>query len=338
MGRCIRIALVNNMPDPALARTQRQFFDLLSRAAPELPIKLGLFALSAVPRGDAGRTHLSRHAYRDAADIARLKPDAVIVTGTEPRSAELENEPYWDQLVSLFDWLAEADAGAIFSCLAAQAATLHFDGVRRQPLPEKRFGMFMHVKVCPHPLTESLGPTLTVAHSRCNELPAAALLDRGYRILTVAPDAGADLFVRNGRDRWLFFQGHPEYDSGALGREYLRDVKRYLARERASYPARPANYFDRTGGEEVDAFRLRALAGADPSLIDKFPISACLRAEERGTPSAEIGVIRAWLKNIADAKFGARTQRLTRRSAIPEMQASVRPRGIHLAPLLNAKG
>ena len=48
----LRVALVNNMPDPALEDTESQFFDLLDAAAGELPIHVQLFSLPKIVRGE----------------------------------------------------------------------------------------------------------------------------------------------------------------------------------------------------------------------------------------------------------------------------------------------
>ena len=43
---------------------------------------------------------------------------------------------------------------------------------------------------------------------------------------------------------FVFFQGHPEYESDTLLREYRRDIGRYLRSEAENYPLLPRNYFD----------------------------------------------------------------------------------------------
>src|SRR6516165_6630929 len=45
----VKIALVNNMPDPALEDTELQFFELLEAASGDLPIFVKLCSLPAVP-------------------------------------------------------------------------------------------------------------------------------------------------------------------------------------------------------------------------------------------------------------------------------------------------
>ncbi len=78
-------------------------------------------------------------------------------------------------------------------------------------------------------------------------MPAEALGECGYQILTESHDAGVELFVKERRNRLLFFQGHPEYDTQTLGREYVRDVRRYLHGERETYSQRAALLFQCDG-------------------------------------------------------------------------------------------
>jgi homoserine O-succinyltransferase len=302
--RCVRVGLVNNMPDSALAGTERQFCNVLRTDGSTIPVYVCLFYLPGIPRTDAGRAHLANNLYRSTANLPEAHLDALIVTGTEPRRPNLKDEPYWDAMAELFDWAEREGPPLTLSCLAAHAAVLHFDGIERQRLPQKLFGVFDHVKVEWSTLSEGLGPVLRVAHSRCNEISGQALARCGYQILTQAPDAGVDLFIRQKRNTWLLFQGHPEYDPGALGREFHRDVRRFLLRERDSYPALPENYFGHRETELLARFEARALAGRAETLIEEFPSDVIPRAPAEGWPSPAASVFRLWLQQIVNEKFG----------------------------------
>ena len=60
------------------------------------------------------------------------------------------------------------------------------------------------------------------------------------------PIVQVDTFTREppGQSRFVLFQGHPEYDPGTLGREYLRDMGHFLRSENYERPGMPENYFD----------------------------------------------------------------------------------------------
>jgi homoserine O-succinyltransferase len=199
----------------------------------------------------------------------------------------------------LFDWLDRDGPTAAFSCLAAHAAVLHYDGIERVRLPKKRFGMFEHHTNGHDELTLALPGSFKVAHSRWNEVPADVLGAHGYRILTESADAGVELFATQRRNPMLFFQGHPEYDTQTLGREYLRDVRRYLTGLRDTYPDVPRNYFNMTEKELLDRFRARALRERHEELMSHFPVLAN-RFPMKSTVAGS--VFGAWLKSIAEAK------------------------------------
>ena len=233
------VALVNNMPDAALEATERQFARLVSDSRGELTVRMDLYALSSVPRSFATRRAMASR-YGALADLIAAPPDALIVTGGAPRAAELVDEPYWAELMRLIDW---AHSGAIvatlYSCLAAHAAVLVADGVRRRRLPAKLCGVYGVEVVQRHELTEGLASPL-IPHSRYNGLDAHELADYGYSILTYSKTTGVDYFVKEGATLEAFWQGHPEYEADTLARELRRDWRSFLAG--APPPPLPENY------------------------------------------------------------------------------------------------
>ena len=297
----LKLGIVNNMPDAALLSTARQFLNAIEAATPELRVYVSLHAIPGMPRAEAGRKHLSENAYQDFAALTSADLDAVIVTGTEPKAADLKDEPFWPSLATLFDWIDRDGPSAAFSCLAGHAAVLHYDGIVRERLDKKCFGLFEHAANGHDALTLALPASFKVAHSRWNRVPADALGEKGYRILTESAEAGVELFAKQRRNLLVFFQGHPEYDTQTLGREYLRDVRRYLSGERESYPEVPRGYFNATEKELLDRFRARALKDRDEALMAQFPVLAN-RFPMQAKNSVASAVLGAWLGGIAAAK------------------------------------
>lgn len=177
---CIRIALINNMPDSALEDTELQFFELLDKASDNISVRLTLFSLPNIPRSDKGRQRLSEY-YSGVDELLKHRFDAVIVTGTEPQQPDLRQEPYWSDLVDVFDWAQENTASAVLSCLAAHGGVLHYDGIDRFPLSCKRFGVFHTRTVCRDALTARVGDTMRFPHSRWNEVRADVLTSAWLR-------------------------------------------------------------------------------------------------------------------------------------------------------------
>ncbi len=296
--RPLRIGLVNNMPDAALESTERQFRAMLATASSDRQIELSLYAMPGIPRGEAGEHHLLDLNYRDISELPHAELDGLIVTGTEPRAPDLRQEPYWGAMAGLFDWIAQGGPPVIFSCLASHAAVLHYDGIERQRLPHKRFGVFEHSAVCTDELTQTLAPVVKIAHSRWNEVSADALEARGYQVLTYSREAGVDLFVKRKRNLMLFFQGHPEYDPLSLWREHKRDVRRFLSGELDAYPLMPTGYFSEAETDELMRFKDRAPAERNTELMRDYPspVGRSTSADRRGSA---IGIFRVWLHQIA---------------------------------------
>jgi homoserine O-succinyltransferase len=298
----VHIALVNNMPDMALSRTELQFMDLLQAATDGVPVRLSLYSLPAVPRGERGRQHLAA-SYRPIDDLWQNPPHAIVVSGTEPIHADLRDECYWSSLTGLIDWIDETGVPALFSCLAAHAAVLHCDGIARAPLDAKCFGLFDHEIVAGDPLTDGLPARSWLPHTRWNRVDEQALLHHGYRILSRSESAGVGLFARQRRGLWLFCQAHPEYDGPSLAREYKRDVQRYLRGERADYPDVPHAYFATREIERLAAFRTRALAGKDEEAMAQFPAELAPGPYWDAWRPAAVRMTQNWLHAAAAAPF-----------------------------------
>src|SRR5208283_2909751 len=165
----VNIAFINNMPDAALEDTELQFFDLLDEACGDLLVYLKLYSLTGIPRTDRGQRHLNSF-YDSLDELWQKQFDGVIVTGTEPRQPNLQDEPYWKALVEVFDWAERNTVSAVLSCLAAHASVLHGDGIGRHRLPDKQFGVFDFTKTANHPLTSGIGDRVRFSHSRWNEV------------------------------------------------------------------------------------------------------------------------------------------------------------------------
>lgn len=255
----LHIGLVNNMPDMAMRATELQFARLLKDAAHNFDVRLHLFAMPEIVRGGTAASRMEGF-YADVATLPEAGMDALIITGAEPQAGTLEQEPYWQALTELIDWAEKGTISTLFSCLAAHAAVLHLDGIARRPLPKKLSGVFTSLRAGDDPLLAGLPARGATPHSRRNGVLESDLARRNYRVLSRLTDGSADIFMREGRSRFIFFQGHPEYGAETLGREYLRDVGRFLRGE-GERPVIPENYFDR-----VTENALQALAGRDAAI------------------------------------------------------------------------
>jgi homoserine O-succinyltransferase len=322
----IVVGLVNNMPDAALHATERQFLDLLSAASGVRTVRLRLLHVPEVPRGDAGRAHVGQH-YETVAQLGDGDQlDGLIVTGTEPRARRLEDEPYWPALARLADRVEDRAVPTVWSCLAAQVAVLRADGIVRRPFDRKLSGVFDCVRAAEHPITAGFPPRWRVPQTRRNDLPEAELAASGYQVLSRLPDAGADVFAREGRSLQLFVQGHPEYDPRALCREYKRDIERYLTGAQDAYPDPMRGYFEAPVASALEAFRARALRTRAPALMLELPAALAGWEPAHDWREPAVRLYANWLTHVSARKD--RGDALARRRP-----AAGRPHALGATPL-----
>jgi homoserine O-succinyltransferase/O-acetyltransferase len=303
--QCLDIGLVNNMPDSALAGTERQFRSLLEAASGSMVVRLTFYAMPDVPRSDAGRRYVSSYCVLD--ELWDRPLDGLIITGTEPHAADLTEEPYWTSLTQLLQWAECNTFSTVCSCLAAHAAVLCIDGIQRRRLDVKRCGVFDCERVHEHPLTTGAPRRWRMPHSRWNELPEDALRSSGYCVLSRSEAAGVDVFVKQRHSLFVFFQGHPEYGAVTLMREYRRDIQRFLRRESDTYPTMPQGYFDAETLAVLRALRERALAHREQEIMQDFPDALATRSVANTWSLDAARIYRNWLSYMADRKSRERT-------------------------------
>lgn len=296
----LEIGLVNNMPDSALEATESQFSNLLANAAGQIDVRLRLYSLPEIVRGDAARRRIADH-YCDLKDLWDSDLDALIVAGTEPRHPDLRQEVYWSNLTALIEWARTRTLSSIWSCLAAHAAVLYLDGIAREPLASKCCGVYGH-DVIPHPLTAGLAAPQRTPHSRWNSLSRSALEEHGYLVLTNSALAGVNLFVKPLGSLFVFWQGHPEYDDRSLLKEYQRDVQRFLRRERDTYPNMPYGYFSAAAAQRMSAFEHRARSAPSEDLVSEFPFEFASAELKNTWRTGAIQAYENWLNVLLEAQ------------------------------------
>ena len=270
--RALHIGLLNMMPDAALGATERQFFRLVGSSNPISQFYIHPFTLDEIPRGPAAREHIDRY-YEPLADIQAAGLDALIISGANVSRPDLSEEVFWDPLCRVIDWADSNVTSTLCSCLATHAVLLARYGIRRQSLPGKCWGVYEHDVVRKdHPLVQDINTRLFVPHSRFNEVTEQQLIDAGLHVLISGQEPGMQLSVSPDGFRTVFLQGHPEYDSISLMKEYKRDVGEFIQGRRPQYPPIPQHYFDRYTKALFDEYKERVnTAMAQSSPIPEFP-------------------------------------------------------------------
>jgi homoserine O-succinyltransferase len=306
-SKSLSIGLINNMPDGALEATEQQFLSLLDSASDGLTVRLELYSLPDVPRGESGHAHVDRY-YSSVEDLWNKRLDGLIVTGREPLAPSLAQEPYWPTFTKLLDWAEENTHSAVWSCLAAHAAVFYMDGIGRVKNNNKISGVFDCKRVSENSLTAGMPSRFRLPHSRWNGVSKEELTGCGYQVLTLTEAADADTFIKQRNSMFVFFQGHPEYTSSTLLLEYRRDVGRYLRGEAANYPVTPHGYFPPEMESELIQIQRKAKDGEREGLL--ADLSSLLEAapiENSWKPTAE-ALYKNWLSYICAQKM-ARLQR-----------------------------
>jgi len=239
----LHIGLLNLMPDGAFKATERQFMRLVGSSHQTIQSYIYPFTIPDPQRHPEIQSYIDDY-YLRFRDIQEAGLDALIITGTNPANPRLEEEPFWQPLLRIVDWATQEVTSVLCSCLAVHAIAKHLHDIDRQPLKEKRWGIYPHRIIQPdHPLMKNLRAPFDVPHSRNNDVSQAQLEAAGFEVLSSSQTSGVHMAVSSDRFRIIYLQGHPEYDDISLLKEYKREVERYVIGERESYPNYPENYF-----------------------------------------------------------------------------------------------
>jgi homoserine O-succinyltransferase len=314
---CITIGLINNMADEALKATERQYISLLNSASADMQIHLSLYTLPRVPRNESSSRHIAG-IYSSIDDLWEGQLDGLIVTGREPLAANLMDEPYWESFTKTLEWAQENAHSTVWSCLAAHAAVLHMDGIERAKRDDKLFGVFECARRTSHLLTAGAASHFKLPHSRWNSLPEDRLTECGYSVLTRTADAEVDTFIKQQKTLFVFFQGHPEYESDTLLREYRRDIGRYFKRETPKYPLMPQNYFDRNTVDALNALQLRTISAGLEELLPEISAVFSNAYIQNTWQSSATSIYTDWLRHLGVQKEkAARSKRAKALASAP---------------------
>jgi homoserine O-succinyltransferase len=241
--RELHVGFLNMMPDAALEATERQFIRLVGGSNRIAQFFVYPFSLPSLSRGVETREYIDRY-YSKFEDLQETGLDALIITGANVANPALETEPFWNPLMEVIGWAQESVASTLCSCLATHAVLKHFHGIARQPLPEKRWGVYSHRVSSPrHPLLREINTRFDVPHSRHNDISRQQFESENLAVLVESEEGGVHMAVSPDRFRVIYFQGHPEYDTKSLLKEYKREALRYLNGKLQKAPEFPAHYF-----------------------------------------------------------------------------------------------
>ena len=270
--RELHIGLLNMMPDAALTATEAQFMGLVGACEQIAQFYVYPFSIAKLNRGAKAREHIRKY-YFDFADLADQGLDALIITGANVANPSLDQEPFWEALIKVVRWAETNVASILCSCLATHALVKHRHGIDRRRLANKQWGGYSHRISRPeHPLMAGINTRFDAPHSRYNESTKSQLEQAGLVVLAESQEAGVHRAVSPDQFHIVYFQGHPEYNSNSLLKEYKREITRYFEGERESVPHYPEHYFPDEAAEIASRYIEQALlSDAEGKGLPEFP-------------------------------------------------------------------
>ncbi len=259
--RELHIGLLNMMPDAALTATERQFFRLIGESNPIAQFYVHPFTLDEIPRSDKAKEYLSQY-YESFSDIREMGLDALIITGANVTGSNLSSQPFWEPLIEVIDWAWDNVTSTLCSCLATHAVMEFRYGQKRILQDSKTWGVFPHHlldkdREKQHPLINDINTRFDVPHSRWNAITANQFKQQNLKILVKSDDDMVHLATSPDGFRQILFQGHPEYDTISLLKEYKREVLQYYQGNIKHYPPFPKHYFGHFEKAILNEYRFR---------------------------------------------------------------------------------
>jgi len=297
--RELHIGLLNMMPGKALEATERQFFRLVGESNQIAQFYVHPFTLSELERDAQAQSHVDKF-YKSFKQIKEEGLDALIITGANVIGPELSQQTFWAPLIEVFDWAVDNVTSILCSCLATHAVLQFRYGQHRQALPNKRWGVYSHrVSDRSHPLVAGVNTRFDVPHSRYNEVSKAQFKAAGLKVLVETEDGDVHLAVSEDSFRIVFFQGHPEYDTISLLKEYKREVGRFIFKETDNYPPFPQHYFGLHNKAILEEYGDRVLlARNQDSDAPEFPEALLVPALDNTWHDSGEAVINNWIGNV----------------------------------------
>lgn len=296
--RALHIGILNMMPDAAVKPTENQFLLPIHQSATTLQVIPHFISIPGIEREGKAADYVKRE-YETFEQIQEAGLDGLIITGANLPHPDLSQNAFWPHLTKVMDWAEQNVTSTLYSCLSTHAYMLHKHGEKRTPLDAKRWGVFEHEVTNPmHPLTTGMDTVFVIPHSRWNDISAEQFERNGMRVLVNSEEAGVHMVTSKDGLRMVGWQGHPEYDTVSLLKEWQRDLGLYHSGEKKSEPPFPAHYLRGKGLSLAEEFRAKAERGQyyDPENKGKLPPDL-ERAIIDNTPNRWSSARRALLSN-----------------------------------------
>jgi homoserine O-succinyltransferase len=294
--RELHIGLLNMMPDAALGATERQFFRLIAESNPIAQFYVHPFTIDDLPRSVSAQKHIDEY-YETFDQIREQGLDALIISGANVVGSEMSGEPFWNQLIEVADWAYNNVTSTLCSCLTTHAVLEFRYHQKRETQDSKKWGVFEHRVIDQsHPLVADINTRFDVPHSRWNTVLPEQFAAAGLRILVTGDDGCVHLATSADGIRSIFFQGHPEYDTISLLKEYKREIHNYTTGASSLYPPLPEHYFGKFETGVMSEYQSRINAAMQKkTALPEFPEALILSHLNNTWHDTACAVVGRWV-------------------------------------------
>ena len=217
--RPLEIVVLNLMPTKIVTETQ------LTRLLGNTPLQVNLELMhtTSYKSKNVPEDYLLTF-YKSFDMLKDRKFDGMVITGAPVEQMDFEDVDYWEELCAIMEWSKTHVHSTFHICWGAQAGLYYHYGIRKQPLPEKLFGVYEHQADYKRSiLLRGFDDTFWVPHSRHTTVSREDIeAVPGLKILASSEEAGV-YAVMSKEGRQIFITGHSEYDPDTLLLEYRRD-------------------------------------------------------------------------------------------------------------------
>ncbi len=222
--RPLRIAILNLMP--LKEDTEVQLLRCLSNTP--LQVDITFLTTGSYIGKNTAASHLDQF-YLTYEEVENVKFDGLIITGAPVEQMEFEEVNYWDELVKIMKWSKTNVTSTLHICWGAQAGLYYHYGIRKIPLEQKMYGVFLHrVLNRKKPLVRGFDDIFYAPHSRYTTVSREDIINNPNLTILAESDEAGVFIVMAEEGKQIFVMGHPEYDRITLDKEYTRDKEKGL--------------------------------------------------------------------------------------------------------------
>lgn len=293
--RELHIGLLNMMPDAAFIPTERQFMKLIGESNQIVQFYMHLFTLPEIKRSQDTQDYIDQY-YTDFESLQNQGLDALIITGANVADPDLTRAVFWEPLQDVMGWAWDNVTSTLTACLATHAVMQFKYGMKRKPLHKKHVGVFRsRVKTAYHPVVSGTNTVFDVPHSRHNTITIEEFRKAGMHVLVNSHEGGVHMACSPDGLRLICCQGHQEYETTSIMKEYKRDMLLYLEGTLKEKPDIPKHYFTSEALELIQDYEDHVLT---KKMRLEFPDEAISENIENTWRDTARAVFSKWIGNL----------------------------------------